>query len=154
MRYQLYREQQFNCTIEEAWDFFSSPHNLAKITPKDMGFIVRSHLEDQSIYEGMQIDYWISPLLKIPIKWRTKITQVQHYTSFTDFQEKGPYKYWNHFHEFIQNEKGILMKDTVDYELPLGILGQIVHSLLVRKKLSRIFDYRYQILNKLFNTNP
>ena len=151
MRYQLYREQQLNCTIEEAWDFFSSPHNLAKITPKDMRFIVRSHLEDQLIYEGMQIDYWVSPLLNIPMKWRTKITQVQPNVSFTDFQEKGPYKYWNHFHEFIQNEKGILMKDTVDYELPLGFLGSIAHSVFVKNKLAHIFDYRYQILEKLFN---
>ncbi|MNI12965.1 hypothetical protein D3C81_1326940 [compost metagenome] len=71
--------------------------------------------------------------------------------SFTDFQLKGPYAYWNHFHEFIPNEKGVLVKDRIDYELPLGILGTIVHGVFVKKKLEQIFDYRYQVLEKLFN---
>lgn len=151
MRHQLYREQQLNCDIDTAWQFFSSPFNLTKITPKDMGFIVTSDLADEPIYEGMIIEYKVSPLLKIPMKWRTKITQVEHNKSFADFQLKGPYKYWNHFHEFIPNEKGVLVKDTVDYELPLGILGTVTHSLFVKNKLNHIFNYRYGILEKLFN---
>ena len=97
----------------------------------------------------MIIEYKVSPLLKIPMKWKTKITQVEQKKSFTDFQQKGPYKYWNHFHEFIPNEKGVLMKDTIDYELPLGILGSIAHVMVVKSKLNHIFNYR--ILEKLFN---
>lgn len=151
MRHQLYREQQLNCDIDTAWQFFSSPFNLTKITPKDMGFIVTSDLADEPIYEGMIIEYKVSPLLKIPMKWKTKITQVEHNKSFADFQQKGPYKYWNHFHEFIPNEKGVLVKDTVDYELPLGILGSVAHRLFVKNKLNHIFNYRYGILEKLFN---
>lgn len=151
MTHQLYREQQLNCDIDTAWQFFSSPFNLAKITPKDMGFIVTSDLADEPIYKGMIIEYKVSPLLKIPMKWKTKITQVEQNKSFTDFQQKGPYKYWNHFHEFIPNEKGVLMKDTIDYELPFGILGSIAHVMVVKSKLNHIFNYRYGILEKLFN---
>ena len=151
MTHQLYREQQLNCDIDTAWQFFSSPFNLAKITPKDMGFIVTSDLADEPIYKGMIIEYKVSPLLKIPMKWKTKITQVEQNKSFTDFQQKGPYKYWNHFHEFIPNEKGVLMKDNIDYELPFGILGSIAHVMVVKSKLNHIFNYRYGILEKLFN---
>ena len=151
MKYQLYREQQLNCDQETAWKFFSSPNNLAKITPKDMGFTVLSNLDDQPIKVGMVIDYTVSPLFGIPLRWKTKIIQVDHLNSFTDFQEKGPYKLWHHHHQFIPNEKGILMKDTVDYELPFGILGRIVHSLIVKNKVKAIFDYRYQVLEKMFN---
>ena len=153
MRYRLYKEQQLNCDIETAWEFFSSPFNLSKITPKDMGFIVTSDLGNEPIYEGLVIDYTVSPLLKIPMKWRTKITDVDFQKSFTDFQEKGPYKYWNHFHEFIPNKKGVLIRDTVDYELPFGFLGTIAHKLLVKRKLEAIFSYRNQILEKTFNQN-
>lgn len=151
MRYQLCKEQQLNCDIETAWKFFSSPHNLSKITPKDMAFTVTSDLANEPIYKGMIIDYTVSPILKIPMKWRTKITDVQFQKSFTDFQEKGPYKYWCHFHELITNSKGVLMRDTVDYELPFGILGTIVHRLIVRRKIESIFNYRYEILEKTFN---
>jgi len=150
MMYRLYREQQLNCTIETAWKFFSSPHNLSEITPESMKFIVLSDVQDKPVFKGMEIDYKVSPLLGIPMKWKTVISQVEDYKSFTDFQKKGPYKYWNHFHEFIPNENGVLMKDTVDYELPMGILGKIAHQLFVKEKLKSIFDFRYRVLNDLF----
>lgn len=151
MKYQLYREQQLNCSIQEAWTFFSSPHNLANITPKDMGFTVLSDHDGIAIYDGMIIDYSVSPLLGIPLKWKTRIQKVDFEVSFTDFQVSGPYKYWNHFHEFTVNEMGVLMKDKVEYELPFGFLGDIVHKFVVKKKLVEIFDYRKKVLDRLFN---
>jgi ligand-binding SRPBCC domain-containing protein len=151
MRYQLYREQQLHCNIEAAWSFFSNPDNLSEITPKDMGFIVLSKQDNKDIYKGMEIDYTVSPLLGIPMKWKTQITHVDFQKSFTDFQAKGPYKLWNHYHEFIPNENGVLIKDTVDYELPFGFLGTIAHSLFVKNKLEEIFNFRFQVLEKMFN---
>lgn len=151
MKHRLYRAQQLNCDIETAWHFFSSPKNLSKITPKHMGFTVLSDDNHEQIVEGMIIDYTVSPMLKIPLKWRTRITQVEFHKSFTDFQEKGPYKYWNHFHEFIPNKDGVMIKDTVDYEMPFGFLGKMAHQRFVKKKLADIFDFRYAILDQLFN---
>ncbi|HIB8181396.1 TPA: SRPBCC family protein [Elizabethkingia anophelis] len=151
MRYHLYREQQLNCNIEEVWDFFSSPLNLSKITPKDMKFTVLSDFKNTPIYEGMEIDYLVSPVLGIPLKWKTRITQVSYQKSFTDLQAKGPYRYWNHYHEFIENDKGVLMKDSVDYELPFGLLGKLAHSLFVHKRLKSIFEFRYNFLEGYFN---
>ncbi|WKW46174.1 SRPBCC family protein [Myroides sp. JBRI-B21084] len=151
MRYTLKRSQQLYCDIDTAWNFFSSPKNLSKITPKEMNFKVISQVSDQPIFEGLQIDYTITPLLNLPVKWTTIITQVDEGKSFTDFQQKGPYKYWNHLHEFIPNSQGVLMHDTVTYELPLGFLGTIAHKMFVQKKLEHIFNYRFKILNSLFN---
>jgi ligand-binding SRPBCC domain-containing protein len=148
--YRLYREQQLNCTIETAWEFFSSPHNLSQITPQSMNFVVLSE-SSEAISEGMEIDYTVSPVLGIPMKWKTVISQVEDYKSFTDFQKEGPYKHWNHFHEFIPNDHGVLMKDTVDYELPMGFLGKIAHQLFVKEKLKNIFDFRYRVLHQRFN---
>lgn len=149
--YQLERLQQLNCTLPEAWSFFSSPHNLSAITPREMNFVVLSKVEAGEIYEGMIIDYKVSPLLNWPLRWRTVITHVEAQKSFTDFQQKGPYQYWEHFHEFTANENGVLMKDRVKYQLPFGVLGSLMHWLVVRKKLHHIFDYRYKVLEQLFN---
>ena len=151
MVHQLKREQQLYCDIETAWKFFSSANNLSKITPKDMNFIVRTQLENDEIYKGMIIDYYVSPLLGIKMEWQTEITQVNYHKNFVDFQKKGPYKLWNHFHEFIPNEKGVLIKDIVDYELPMGFLGEIAHKIFVKNKLEGIFSYRFKILEKMFN---
>jgi ligand-binding SRPBCC domain-containing protein len=151
MKHQFYREQQLNCDIQTAWKFFSSANNLSEITPKDMNFIVLTHFDNDEIYEEMTIDYYVSPLFGIKMKWQTEIIQVDFQKSFTDFQKKGPYKLWHHHHEFIENENGVLMKDTVDYELPFGFLGEIAHSVLVKKKLENIFNYRYKVLEERFN---
>lgn len=150
MKHTLFREQQLNCDLATAWKFFSSANNLSEITPKDMGFIVLTEMENDEIYEGMIIDYYVSPLFGIKMKWQTEITHVDFQKSFIDFQKKGPYKLWNHHHEFIPNKEGVLMRDTIEYELPLGFLGEIAHSLFVKKKLEYIFDYRFRILSKLF----
>ena len=99
----------------------------------------------------MLIDYTVSPVFKIPMKWQTQITQVDFQKSFTDFQQKGPYKLWNHYHEFIPNENGVLIKDTVSYELPMGFLGEIAHKLFVKSKLKSIFDFRHEVLEVMFN---
>ncbi len=151
MKYQIKRQQQLNCNIDTAWEFFSMPNNLSKITPKDLDFKVLDHQLPKEIHEKMIINYRIKPIFNIPMKWQTIITQVDFKKSFTDFQLKGPYKLWNHYHEFIVNEKGVLMKDTVDYILPFGILGTIAKYLLIGKKLEAIFEYRRSVLEKIFN---
>ena len=150
-RHQLVREQQLNCSIEKAWAFFSSANNLSVITPKDMNFTVLTELENDDIFEGMIIDYHVSPLMKIKMNWQTEILEVNHLKNFIDFQLKGPYKLWHHYHEFIENEEGVLVRDVVDYEMPFGFLGELAHKLFVKNKLEHIFDYRKNVLEKMFN---
>ncbi len=151
MRYQLKRAQQLNCDLSTAWKFFSSPYNLAVITPKDMGFTVLNKQLPADIYEGMIIDYRVSPIWNIPLRWQTKILAVEKEKRFVDFQQKGPYAFWHHQHEFIANEHGVLMIDTVDYELGFGFIGDLVHRLFVKRKLEYIFHYRVQVLEEMFN---
>ncbi|WP_379963796.1 hypothetical protein [Epilithonimonas sp. UC225_85] len=153
MIHRLYKEQQLNCDIETAWNFFSAANNLSVITPPEMKFTVLTKLKNDEIFEGMIIDYTVSPLFNIPMKWQTEITHVDFQKSFTDFQQKGPYRLWNHFHEFIPTDDGVLIKDTVDYELPLGFLGDIAHQLFVKKKLENIFDFRHEVLEVMFNNH-
>jgi hypothetical protein len=42
------------------------------------------------------------------------------------------------------------MRDLVHYALPFGALGSIVHQLLVKRELARIFAYREKIVASLF----
>lgn len=147
--YTLKQEQQLYCTIDTAWDFFSNPFNLNEITPKKMGFRVLNITSADPIYEGMLIEYHVSPLFGIKLFWQTLIKNLNAPHSFIDQQRKGPYQFWEHKHEFIPNEDGVLMKDTIRYQVPFGLLGRIFHP-VIRKKLEEIFAYRYQTLEKRF----
>ena len=146
----LEREQWLPIPIGEAWSFFSSPLNLAKITPDDMGFVIRQPFQNKPIHEGQLITYTVSPLFGIPLKWVTRIAEVKLLQRFVDTQITGPYKYWWHQHTFIEKDGGTLIIDKVEYQLPLGPVGIIAHHLFVRKKLEQIFDFRFQALEKHF----
>ena len=139
--------------INTAWDFFSSAKNLSKITPPEMDFKMLTELGDTEVYEGMIIDYTVKPLFGLALKWQTEIFSVTKPFCFTDRQVKGPYSIWEHTHTFSETDGGVLMKDEVKYKLPLGILGDLISYLIVKKKIENIFKYREGALNKIFKTN-
>jgi ligand-binding SRPBCC domain-containing protein len=144
--YSIHREQVLPITLLQAWNFFSNPHNLQKITPPDMGFKIVTPLLDKKIFSGMRITYSVRPLLSLPLKWETEIKDVEEPYLFVDTQLEGPYKTWEHKHIFEEVKDGVKMIDHVVYSLPMGILGEFAHQLFVRKRLEQIFDYREKIL--------
>ncbi len=148
--YKLETKQLVNVPIDECWDFFSSPRNLKEITPDYMGFEIIDEIEEK-MYPGQIIQYFVKPVLGIPMKWVTEITQVKDKEFFIDEQRFGPYRLWHHKHFFKEVDGGTEMRDVVHYGLPLGILGRMAHSLFIKKQLKTIFDYRFQKVNELFN---
>lgn len=142
-------EQMLPIELEKAWEFFSSPDNLALLTPKNMDFKVLKK-SGNHIYNQMVIDYRVRPLLGIPVHWKTEILNVKEMIEFTDIQLQGPFKLWEHTHQFVALEDGVLVKDRVVYELPFGRIGQFAHSLFVRKRIEEIFNYRKKVLTQLF----
>jgi len=147
----LNTEQHLRISREEAWDFFSSPRNLAKITPTSMDFKIISDLKSDKIVEGMNIEYIVKPVLGIPFRWKSKITSIEPGVSFTDIQLKGPYKYWEHKHTFTEENGGITMRDEIRYKLFGGWIGKILHRLFIRGKLNEIFEYREKQIKKIFS---
>jgi len=148
--YRLERKQVLPITIEEAWDFFSDPNNLLKITPEYMDFKI-IHGTESEMYAGQVIEYRVKPMLGIPITWVTEIKHVQHQKQFVDEQRFGPYSFWHHKHFFKETSDGMEMTDLVHYKLPLGFLGRIAHWLFVKRQLNGIFDYRYNVLESFFD---
>jgi ligand-binding SRPBCC domain-containing protein len=148
---QLKFTQKIPISIEQAWDFFSSPANLAKITPKHMGFDITSDFkENQKMYEGQIITYKVSPILGIKLDWMTEITHITDNEYFVDEQRFGPYAMWHHQHHFKAINGGIEMTDLVNYVLPLGFLGNIANQLFVKAQLKEIFEYRFIAVEQLF----
>lgn len=148
--YQFYQEQLINAPLEEVWDFISSPKNLKKITPDYMGFDITSEHLAEKMYEGMIISYKVSPLAGIKTDWVTEITHVRENTFFVDEQRIGPYTLWHHQHFIEPTPEGTLMKDIVTYQPPFGLIGAVANSLVIKKKLQEIFDYRRVAIDKYY----
>ena len=147
--YTLHKKQNLPITMEEAWEFISNPENLKTITPNYMGFKILSGA-DRPMYSGQIIQYIVTPFLGLKTKWVTEITHVAEKQHFVDEQRFGPYALWHHKHFIKAIENGVEMEDIIDYKVPFGWLGQLVHPFLVKPKLAEIFSYRRQKLEELF----
>jgi ligand-binding SRPBCC domain-containing protein len=149
--YVLKTEQAIPISLDQAWDFFSSPLNLAKITPKEMGFVVTSdYTADTKMYAGMIITYIVSPVLGIKMNWMTEITHVKEGEYFIDEQRFGPYALWHHQHHFKTIPGGVLMNDILNYAIPYGAIGRLANTILVDKQIKQIFSYREKAIKELF----
>lgn len=130
-------------SLQEAWDFFSSPANLQHITPANLGFNIISTHHGQTMYPGQIIEYTVRPVLNIPLYWMTEITHVEPLKFFVDEQRYGPYSLWHHQHHFKEVPGGVEMTDIVHYKMPFWFLGDIANALFVKRQLKAIFDFRF-----------
>jgi ligand-binding SRPBCC domain-containing protein len=146
----LEQSQTVRASLATCWAFFSDPHNLARITPPELGFEVLSALPPR-IHPGMMIQYRVRPLFGFPVQWLTEITHVDEPHSFVDEQRIGPYRIWHHEHRFTAAGDGtVTMHDKVTYILPFSPFGDLAHPFLVEPQLRRIFSFRNQAIHELF----
>lgn len=150
MMYQLVATQILPVHITKAWEFMSNPVNLKTITPDYMGFDIISGAEKR-MYQGQVIHYMVTPVAGIKTRWVTEITHVNEPHFFVDEQRFGPYSFWHHKHFLEEIPEGVLMTDIIDYKLPAGIIGKMLHPLLVEPKLKQIFNYRIEKLTAIFD---
>ena len=148
--YTLKVVQDLKTNLNEAWAFFSNPKNLSKITPKEMGFNITSETPE-FMFEGQIISYKVSPILGIKLNWVTEITHVKDNLFFVDEQRFGPYTMWHHEHHFEEIEGMIRMTDKVSFKVPFGFFGRLLFTILVKPQLKKIFNYRFEILEKKYN---
>lgn len=145
--YTLHRTQVLPIDLATAWEFFSNPKNLERITPPSLNLKPTSDIPEKT-YQGMIITYQVKPFL-FPQTWVTEIKEVNEPYSFIDEQRFGPYKFWHHQHRFETTDNGVLMTDLINYALPFDPFSRIMIP-MVKKQLDSIFDYRNNYLKQLF----
>lgn len=141
--HQLARDQVVNLPQAQVFDFFATAENLARITPARLGF---KFLEPppERFAVGAEVRYRIH-LNGIPVNWTSRITEWDPPRRFADLQVKGPYHHWTHTHIFdADGDSRTIIRDRVEYEVPLGPLGEIARRLFVDRQLKAIFDFRAQ----------
>ena len=146
--YTFKTEQIIDSKIDNVFEFFSRPENLEKITPPSMGFNIITP-KPIIMKEGAIIDY-IVKIMGFPTRWRTMITSYKKNEMFVDEQLKGPYSYWHHKHSFEEVNGKVKIIDEIHYALPLQILRELVHLLIIKPQLKRIFSFRFKVIEERF----
>jgi len=144
----LERRQFIAKPLEEVFAFFSQAANLQEITPPWLNFRIMS-AEPPALRKGAQLRYRLRWHGLISIRWTTEIARWDPPFAFADEQIAGPYRLWHHQHRFQAQGAGTQMFDTVKYSLPLGVMGVIAHTVLVRRDVVGIFDFRERRIQEL-----
>ena len=147
--FQLKKIQILDAPLREVFPFFATPANLEKITPDNLGFKIKT--PSPLVMEEGAIFYYTIKLGLIKFPWKTLITRYDPPFVFQDIQTFGPYKKWEHTHEFIDMGDRTKIIDTIEYDLFPKFLSKSINRLFIRKRVERIFDFRTRILEQIFN---
>ena len=149
--FQYKKIQIIDKPIKEVFSFFENPENLEKITPTNLGFKIKTP-KPLVMKEGAIFEYTIRlGIIRFP--WKTLITIYDPPFKFQDIQKFGPYKKWEHTHEFFEIGNKTKMIDTVNYDLFPSFLSKIINKLFVKKRVEEIFNYREKYLQKIMLNN-
>ena len=141
----LQREQLLPAPPVEVWEFFSTPLNLAAITPEHMRFEIVGAAPER-MFAGQMIEYRIGLLPGLTTRWLTEITHMREGEYFVDEQRIGPYRLWHHEHYFTRApyDRGVIMRDRITYDVGWGWVGDLLHAVWIGRQLNAIFNYRAQ----------
>jgi ligand-binding SRPBCC domain-containing protein len=149
--YSLVKQQLVKKPLGDVFPFFERPENLEALTPPNLGFFILTPSPIR-MKTGALIDYTIR-LMGVNMRWSTLITDYDPPHRFVDEQLKGPYSYWHHTHTFRETDDGTWIMDEVRYVVPFGLLGRILHSIIIRPRLEKIFTHRAEVIHSIFETS-
>ena len=143
--FRLTAELLLPCKVDEIFPFFADAKNLALLTPSFLNFKIASTTAIE-IKVGAVIDYHLR-IRGLPLHWKSLISHWDPPCEFVDEQLRGPYRYWIHRHSFEDRGAETLVRDFVRYQV-FG--GSLVHDLIVKPDLIKIFAFRQEKLVERF----
>ncbi len=163
-------EQWLPVDVEKVFRFFTNPNNLPRIMPPATGTRLAAlrlvppvasieGVRDSNLGSlagvGSEIVTSFRPLPFLPFRaqWIALITEFEWNHHFADIQKKGPFKQFQHRHEFSaktqNNVEGTIVRDVIDYDPGFGPLGQLANQFFIAPSLQQTFEYRQKTLEKL-----
>lgn len=85
------------------------------------------------------------------ITWLAVHTACVRHQFFVDEQQNGPFAYWRHRHDFLPDDGGCILRDTVDCRLPFGLTP--LFGWLLARDLRRMFQYRHAATARALGLN-
>jgi ligand-binding SRPBCC domain-containing protein len=155
MRHTFQTEQWLPYPRERVFAFFADPANLPPLMPKwqrawveHAKYVSPPGVSGVVAGEGsvITISFRPAPLLPLRLEWDAYITEFCWNEYFCDEQRRGPFKYFHHCHRIRDERNGSVVRDEVEYELPLGLLGDLANRLAGKRQIRALFSYRQKML--------
>jgi ligand-binding SRPBCC domain-containing protein len=141
------KESRIAAPPEVVFAFHESPGALQRLAPPWER--VRVIEGGGSLKPGSRVVLSV-PLGPLRLRWIAEHTEYERGRLFADHQVKGPFSSWYHRHLFLDDgHGGTLLRDEIEYEPPMGMVGRLLAGNLLDSKLRRMFDYRHEITRQV-----
>ncbi|MCA9090873.1 MAG: SRPBCC family protein [Planctomycetaceae bacterium] len=141
------REVHIKAPPTVVFRFHESPKALEKLIPPWENMRVAESAGSLQVGTLVVLKGRVGP---VPVRWVARHTEYDPPHLFVDRQESGPFAAWVHCHQFLSDgQGGTILRDEVNYAVPLGILGQWLGDWFVRRKLEVMFAYRHEVTKRL-----
>ena len=142
------KETRIAATPAAVFGFHESPQALTSLIPPWERMRVAE--SSGSLHPGSRVVLKGRIAGIIPVRWVAVHTAYAPPHLFADRQESGPFAIWEHRHEFLDDgQGGTILRDKVDYTLPLGALGQWVAGGFVKRQIARMFAFRHDTTKRI-----
>lgn len=164
MSQRLRFEQWVPVPLPRVFAFFSDPRNLPRIMPPQLEarlLRVTRVPPPGSPPDGTEagagtvivVSVKLFPPLPFRTEWVARIVEFDRLHHFADVQDRGPFRRWEHRHEFEAREEGgregTVVRDVLHYDVGFGLLGEAAERLFVGRQMTRTFAHRQSTLEAL-----
>jgi ligand-binding SRPBCC domain-containing protein len=87
------------------------------------------------------------------VRWVAEHTLYEPPRMFEDVQISGPFKAWRHRHIVEPHESGAILRDEIEFEPPLSIIGRAVAPTIILSKIEKMFAHRHEVTRKWAEEN-
>lgn len=138
------KDIQVNASQDELFKWHENPGAFARLTPSWEK--VKLISQTGGIKDGDEVKLAVNVLGPISLPWHLRHQDYAQNQQFVDKQLVGMFDYWKHSHIMsnVDTNKSLL-RDSIEYRLPLGFIGDLFGSAFVKSKLERLFNFRHNV---------
>ena len=128
-------------TSREAFAWHERPGALQRLLPPWERVEVERSATHIRVGAEVVLRMRLGPL---SLRWHARHTGYEPPSAFVDESVSGPFAIWRHRHTFEATDLGSILRDTVDWRLPIATLAQPLVGAMVRKRLDAMFAFRHR----------
>ncbi len=146
------KESIIHASPERVFTFHELPDALRRLTPPWESAEIVQAAPDIKVGSRAIIQTRIFGLF--PVRWVAEHTAYDPPYMFEDVQVEGPFRRWRHLHIIKPHPAGAVLRDEIEYEPPLGVIGQLAVSFIIVPRLERVFEYRHRVTRQWCEATP
>ena len=137
------KESRIQAAPERVFAFHELPDAIERLTPEDENATVIKRADIAKIGDRAVIQIKILGIF--PVRWVAEHTAYDPPRMFEDVQISGPFNCWQHRHIVEADDSGAILRDEIEYEPPIGLLGRMAVPFAIEPKLQSLFDFRHNV---------